>query len=86
VADLTPLDVGPPVTLSPSLGEVLPVHARTAVEEAAQLQRVQQLKAELAATSWSWWPPSPPTDPPPWNGGPASPAPPPPRRPRAPGQ
>ena len=49
VADLTPPEVGPPITASPSLGEVLPVHARTAEEKAAELQRVQRLKAELAA-------------------------------------
>src|ERR687889_663644 len=51
VADLAPPspEVGPPVTAVPSLGELLPVHARTAAEKAAELQRVQRLKAELAA-------------------------------------
>jgi uncharacterized protein DUF222 len=51
VADLTPLppEFGPPVTSAPSLAEVLPVYARTAAEKAAELQRVQRLKAELAA-------------------------------------
>jgi hypothetical protein len=49
VADLTPPAFGPPITSVPSLGEVLPVHARTAEEKAAELQRVQRLKAELAA-------------------------------------
>ena len=49
VADLMPPEFGPPVTVSPSLGELLPVYARTAEEKAAELQRVQRLKAELAA-------------------------------------
>src|SRR3712207_412494 len=51
VADLTPPapEFGPPVTASPSLGELLPVYARTPAEKAAELQRVQQAKAELAA-------------------------------------
>jgi hypothetical protein len=49
VADLVPPVVGPPVTGSPVLAEVLPVYARRAEEKAAELQRVQQLKAELAA-------------------------------------
>ena len=41
--------VAPPGTSVPSLGEVLPVYARTAAEKALELQRVQRLKAELAA-------------------------------------
>ena len=51
VADLTPPspEFGPPVTAVPSLGEQLPVYARTPAEKAAELQRVQQAKAELAA-------------------------------------
>src|SRR3712207_8564374 len=51
VADLMPPspEFGPPVTAAPSLGELLPVYARTAEEKAAELQRVQRLKAELAA-------------------------------------
>src|SRR5918997_2995235 len=49
VADLTPPEFGPPVTASPSLDEVLPVYARTAEEKAAELHRVQRLRAELAA-------------------------------------
>jgi uncharacterized protein DUF222 len=49
VADLAPPAVGPPVTSAPVLAEVLPVYARTAEEKAAELRRVQQLKAELAA-------------------------------------
>ena len=51
VADLAPLppELGPPVTDSPALGELLPVHARTPEEKALELQRVQQAKASLAA-------------------------------------
>ena len=49
VADLAPAAVGPPVVGSPVLAEVLPVYARTAAEKAAELRRVQRLKAELAA-------------------------------------
>src|ERR671917_1946149 len=51
VADLAPPspEFGPPVTAAPSLGELLPVSARTAAEKALELQRVQRLKAELAA-------------------------------------
>src|SRR5918997_4781077 len=49
VADLAPPIVGPPVTGSPVLAEVLPVYARTAAEKAAELRRVQRVKAELAA-------------------------------------
>src|SRR3712207_8304898 len=49
VADLTPPEFGPPVMSAPSLGELLPVYARTPAEKAAELQRVQQAKAELAA-------------------------------------
>src|SRR3954465_6464822 len=49
VADLTPPEGGPPITAPPSLGGGLPVHARTAAERATELQRVQRLKAELAA-------------------------------------
>src|SRR3712207_3152744 len=51
VADLTPPapECGPPVTASPSLSELLPVYARTPAGKAAELQRVQQAKAELAA-------------------------------------
>ena len=49
VADLTAPEFGPPVTAVPSLGELLPVYARTPAEKAAELQRVQQAKAELAA-------------------------------------
>ena len=51
VADLAPPspEFGPPVTAVPSLGELLPVSARTAAEKALELQRVQRLKAELAA-------------------------------------
>ena len=49
VADLAPPAVGPPVLGSPVLAEVLPVYARTPEEKAAELRRVQQLKAELAA-------------------------------------
>ncbi len=51
VANLAPLppEFGPPITASPALAEVLPVHTRTAEEKAAELQRVQQLKASLAA-------------------------------------
>ena len=51
VTDLSPVSpgFGPPVTCSPSLGEMLPVYARTAAGKAAELQRVQQLKASLAA-------------------------------------
>ncbi|TFV57124.1 HNH endonuclease [Geodermatophilus sp. DF01-2] len=41
--------VAPPGTAWPSLGELLPVHARSPEEKALELQRVQQLKAELAA-------------------------------------
>ena len=49
VADLAPPAFGPPVAGSPVLAEVLPVYARTAEEKAAELRRVQRLKAELAA-------------------------------------
>src|SRR5918997_6418594 len=51
VTDLAPPspEVGPPVTASPSLDEVLPVYARSPEEKALELQRVQRLKAELAA-------------------------------------
>ena len=51
VADLAPLppEFGPPVTESPALAELLPVCARTPAEKAAELQRVQALKASLAA-------------------------------------
>ncbi|SDO71728.1 HNH endonuclease signature motif containing protein [Geodermatophilus sp. DSM 45219] len=49
VADLAPAAVGPPVVGSPVLAEVLPVYARTAAEKAAELERVQRVKAELAA-------------------------------------
>src|SRR5919107_5544551 len=51
VADLAPPspEWGPPVTAVPALGELLPVSARTPAEKAAELQRVQRLKAELAA-------------------------------------
>ena len=41
--------VAPPGTAFPALGEVLPVHLRSPEEKAAELQRVQRLKAELAA-------------------------------------
>src|SRR4051812_10790290 len=66
VADLTPPEGGPPITASPSLGEVLPVHARTAEEKALELQRVQQLEQSSLPTRSSWWPPSPPTGRRPW--------------------
>jgi hypothetical protein len=51
VADLAPSppEFGPPITASPALAEVLPVYARTAEEKVAELQRVQQLQASLAA-------------------------------------
>ena len=50
VADLAPPVFGPPPGMwAPSLGELLPVAARSAVEKATELQRVQRLKAELAA-------------------------------------
>ena len=51
VADLAPPppEVGPPIAESPVLADVLPVYARTAAEKAAELQRVGQLKAALAA-------------------------------------
>jgi hypothetical protein len=51
VADLAPLppEFGPPVTAAPSLGELLPVSARSPAEKALELQRVQQLEASLAA-------------------------------------
>jgi hypothetical protein len=49
VADLTPPEFGPPITSVPALGEVLPVHLRSPEEKALELQRVQQVKAELAA-------------------------------------
>jgi hypothetical protein len=51
VADLAPPspEFGPPVTAVPSLGELLPVSARSPEEKALELQRVQRLKAELAA-------------------------------------
>jgi hypothetical protein len=51
VADLAPLPPGsgPPVTSVPPLGEVLPRSARTAAEQAAELQRVDRMEAELAA-------------------------------------
>jgi hypothetical protein len=51
VADLTPPgpEFGPPVSSSPALAQMLPVYARSAAEKAAELQRVQALKAELAA-------------------------------------
>ncbi|SHN72475.1 protein of unknown function [Geodermatophilus obscurus] len=51
VADLAPPspEFGPPITSPPALAEVLPVYARTAEEKAAELQRVGQLKAALAA-------------------------------------
>ena len=51
VTDLAPPspEVGPPVTASPSLGELLPVSARSPEEKALELQRVQRLRAELAA-------------------------------------
>jgi len=49
VADLTLPVPGPPATAVPSLGEVLPVYARTAAEKAAELQRVQVLESQLAA-------------------------------------
>ncbi|MGY1679083.1 hypothetical protein [Geodermatophilus sp. SYSU D01176] len=50
VADLAPCppEFGPPPTSSPPLGE-LPVWARTPEEKAAELQRVQRARAELAA-------------------------------------
>ncbi len=44
------LPLVPPLgTAVPSLGELLPLSARTAAEKALELQRVQRLKAELAA-------------------------------------
>src|SRR3712207_2079581 len=49
VADLTSPEFGLPVTAVPSLGELLPVYARTPAQKAAELQRVQQAEAELAA-------------------------------------
>jgi hypothetical protein len=49
VADLAAAEFGPPVTSASSLGELLPVSARTAAESAAELRRVQRLKAEPAA-------------------------------------
>ena len=49
VADVELPLVAPPGTAWPSLGELLPAHARTPEEKALELQRVQQLKAELAA-------------------------------------
>ncbi|MGY1682571.1 DUF222 domain-containing protein [Geodermatophilus sp. SYSU D01176] len=51
MADLAPWppEFGPPVTGSPPLGELLPVWARTPEEKAAELQRVQRARAELAA-------------------------------------
>ena len=49
VADVELPVVPPPGTAVPSLGELLPVYARTAAGKAAELQRVQRLKAELAA-------------------------------------
>jgi hypothetical protein len=41
--------VPPPGTSVPSLGELLPVYARSPEEKALELQRVQRLKAALAA-------------------------------------
>jgi hypothetical protein len=41
--------VASPGTAFPSLGELLPVYARSPEEKALELQRVQRLKAELAA-------------------------------------
>ena len=41
--------VAPAGTAFPALGEVLPVHLRSPEEKALELQRVQQVKAELAA-------------------------------------
>jgi uncharacterized protein DUF222 len=51
VTDLAPPspESGPLVTSPPSLGELLPVYARTAADKAAELQRVQRLKAERVA-------------------------------------
>jgi hypothetical protein len=40
---------GPPVTSVPSLGELLPVSARSPEEKAAELQRVDEMEAALAA-------------------------------------
>ena len=49
VTDLSPVppEFGPPVTASPSLGEMLPVYARTAAGKAAERQYVERLR-ELA--------------------------------------
>ena len=49
VADLAPLppEFGPPVTSSPPLAQLLPVYARSPVEKALELQRVQKLSAAL---------------------------------------
>jgi hypothetical protein len=51
VADLAPPspEFGPPVTSVPSLGELLPVYARSPEEKALELPRVQRPEAELAA-------------------------------------
>ncbi|WP_100500567.1 DUF222 domain-containing protein [Geodermatophilus chilensis] len=51
VAELTPPppQFGPPVTSSPSLGQLLPVYARSPEQKARELQRIDQLEAALAA-------------------------------------
>ncbi len=51
VADLAPPppEFGSPVLESPALAAMLPVGARTPEQKAAELRRVRQLEAELAA-------------------------------------
>jgi hypothetical protein len=49
VTDVQLPSAAPAGTAFPSLGEVLPVHLRSPEEKALELQRVQQVKAELAA-------------------------------------
>ena len=49
VADVELPLVPPPGTSVSSLGELLPIYARSPEEKALELQRVQRLKAELAA-------------------------------------
>ena len=66
--------VAPPGTAFPALGELLPVYARSPEEKALELQRVQRLKAELAAYELELVPPSPPTGPRRWTGSRGSPA------------
>jgi hypothetical protein len=86
VTDVQLPSAAPAGTAFPSLGEVLPVHLRSPEEKALELQRVQQVKAELAAyevelvAAFAADRPAPldrPTGRPPWTGSPVSRGPPP---------